>query len=212
MTWKRPTAGIVLAAGVSRRFGTTKQLFKLEGTSILGRVLDAALGSRLEKLFLVLGHDHLNILEALKEKADHHRIEVVVSDRYREGMSRSLRAGLEIARDSFPSVMFLLGDQPLLSAEVIDILLENFWKSDGDICVPLCREKRRNPTVFSRNLYDELMQVEGDMGARQIIVNNPGQVIRVEIEDSSSFADVDTPEDLEAIRLAISRGPGRHNR
>ncbi|MBW2252084.1 MAG: NTP transferase domain-containing protein, partial [Deltaproteobacteria bacterium] len=56
---------------------------------------------------------------------------------YRQGMSSSVRAGLASANDSFGSVMFLLGDQPMVDSMLIDLMLKRFYKSDKSICVPL---------------------------------------------------------------------------
>jgi len=196
MPHTRQTAGVILAAGMSRRFGHPKQLIKLQEKHLLGWVLEAALASRLAKIVLVLGHAHEQIQKALGADATQLRLKIVINHRYSEGQSRSLQAGLQTVQNSFDSVMFLLGDQPRLQTATIDYLLANFWKSNKNICVPVQRGVRGNPTIFSRTMYGELMAIRGDIGARQVIADNPDQVLAVETGKPIEFIDIDSPADL----------------
>jgi len=197
------TAGIILAGGSSTRFGQPKQLLKLKGKYLLDYVLSAALGSKLNHIVLVLGHDHQNILQALETCTTQKRLQVVVNHRYLEGQSRSLQAGLQKIRQIFPAVMFLLGDQPLLNSNTIDHLLDRFRHSGKDICVPVCKGKRRNPTIFNRVLYDQLMAIEGDIGARDIIRANPERVLYLELDDPLCFFDIDSQKDFENLQSLL---------
>jgi len=197
------TAGIILAGGSSTRFGRPKQLLKLKGKYLLDHVLSAALGSELNHIVLVLGHDHQNILQALETRTTQERLQVVINHRYLEGQSRSLQAGLQKIRQAFPAVMFLLGDQPLLNSNTIDHLLDRFRHSGKDICVPVCEGKRRNPTIFNRVLYDQLMAIEGDIGARDIIRANPERVLYLELDDPLCFFDIDSQKDFENLQSLL---------
>ena len=201
---KKPTAGIILAAGMSTRFGRPKQLLKLKGKYLLEWVLDASLESKLESLILVLGHEYQKIHRALGKKAQLPSLEVVINQRYQEGLSQSLRAGLLRIKPKFTSVMFLLGDQPLVSSKTIDYLLEQFWRSEKDICAPVYQGKKGNPTLFSRLLFDRLLEIQGDIGARNVIQAYPERVLYVELKDPLLFSDIDTEKDLEALQTAFS--------
>ena len=197
------TAGIILAGGSSTRFGRPKQLLKLKGKYLLDQVLSAALGSELNHIVLVLGHDHQNILQALETRTTQERLQVVINHRYLEGQSRSLQAGLQKIRQAFPAVMFLLGDQPLLNSNTIDHILDRFRHSGKDICVPVCQSKRRKPTIFNRVLYDQLMAIEGDIGARDIIRANPERVLYLELDDPLCFFDIDSQKDFENLQSLL---------
>ncbi len=196
----KSTAGIVLAAGRSKRFGQTKQLLKLANKYLLEWVLEAALASRLSKIVLVLGHQHDRIMQALGPKLSQPRLQVVINHRYAEGQSQSLRAGLSVVRKEFAAAMFLLGDQPGLQSDIIDHLLECFWNSRKSICVPVCRGYRGNPTIFGRSMYCKLMAIEGDAGARNIIHNHPEWVLNVESDDPACFKDIDVSADYEDLK------------
>ncbi len=203
MRHQNQTAGIILASGSSTRFGRPKQLLKLKGTYLLEYVLNAALESQLNHVVLVLGHEYQRILQALGARTTHERLQVVINHRHNEGQSRSLQAGLLKIRQAFPAVMFLLGDQPLLNSNTIDHMLERFRYSGKDICVPVYKGKRGNPTIFKQVLYDQLLAIEGDIGARNIIRANPKRVLDIEIDDPLCFFDIDSQKDLENLRLLL---------
>jgi molybdenum cofactor cytidylyltransferase len=195
----KPTAGIILAAGESKRFGRPKQLLQLKDRCLVEWVLDAALASDLSRIILVLGHAHQKIQKALGKKLRHAKLQIEVNEHYRKGQGRSLQVGLSRVISAFPAVMFLLADQPLVDAATINCLLNKFWSADKDICVPAFRGRRGNPAIFSEKFYKHIMEIKGDIGARQIIKTHPGRVLEIEIKNSLLFSDVDTPEDLEKI-------------
>lgn len=203
MEKKKPTAGIVLAAGTSTRFGKLKQLHAIDGKPLLEWAIDACLGSHLERIFLVLGYRRQEILSALNNKIRHSRLDVIFNPHYRNGQSTSLHAGINAVKDSFPSAMFVLGDQPLIDALTLDFLLKRFWSSKKSICAPFFNNKRGNPVIFSKEHYSEITGIEGDVGARRIIEDNPDQVLRVSMRRPSFFYDVDTQEDVEKIDTRI---------
>jgi len=195
----KPTAGIVLAAGMSTRLGRPKQLVEVGGKTLLARVVAAALESELSEVVLVLGHEAGKVQAALGSLGCHEQLRIVVNERYEDGMAGSLQAGLMPVKEHYPAVMFLLGDQPLIDAGAINFLLSHFWSSDKDICVPVQGKRRGNPTCFSCRCYDQILGTRGDTGAREIIRRNPDDVLLVEIGNPSFFLDVDCAEDLEQL-------------
>ena len=199
-----PTAGIILAAGASTRLGQPKQLLRLKEKYLIEWVLDAALNSRLSKIILVLGHFHHKIRQALGNKSRHPRLLIKVNPQFKEGQSHSLQTGLSAVKDDFAAVIFLLGDQPLLKPETINALMEKFWSTDKNICVPTYQGKRKNPAVFGRRFYPELMNIRGDRGARQLIDTHPDQVETVEMHDPLCFFDVDTQNDFKRLEAHIT--------
>jgi molybdenum cofactor cytidylyltransferase len=199
---KDPTAGIILAAGDSTRFGSSKQLLRLQGRLLCEWVLDAALGSRLDRVVLVTGRDHGRILSELGQKTGHARLEVILNPEFQGGLSTSLKTGLLLVQHSHPSVMFLLADQPFVTAATLNLLLEQFYRSARSMCVPTLKGRRGNPALFSRSLYPELLQITGDQGGRSVIAAHLDQLLTVEIPDPEFFFDIDVPDDLGKLRAA----------
>ena len=199
MIQENPTAGIILAAGASTRFGRPKQLLRLKNRCLIEWVLDAALNSKLSKIVLVLGYAHQKVLQALDEKLQHSKLYIEINPEFKKGQSHSLRVGLSKVKDDFAAVMFLLGDQPMVDAVTINYLLASFWSADKDICVPTFQGQRRSPSVFSQKFYKHILEIKGDIGARQIIKTHPDRVLEIEIKNPLFFLDIDTPEDFERI-------------
>jgi molybdenum cofactor cytidylyltransferase len=203
---KTPTAGIILAAGESTRFGEPKQLLKLGGRYLIEWVLTAALDSNLDQVLLVLCFEHERIRRSLSSATAHPKCKLLVNPDYRNGQSTSLKAGILRIGNEFPSAMFLLGDQPLVDTALINLLLERYKGSEKPICVPTCRGARGNPTLFARPFYSSILNLAGDRGARDLIAAHPDQVLTVEIPDARVFLDIDRPQDVEPIaKLLESR-------
>lgn len=199
----RPTAGIILAAGMSTRFGSLKQLLKIGDSTLLSMVVNTAIKSNLDRVVLVLGYKADAIKASMGEKLLNSGITTVVNPRYQEGMSTSLQCGLKEIQDEFPSIMVLMGDQPLLRYEIINLILRAFRSSGKEICAPVHNGRRGLPVCFTKRFYDDIFAIKGDMGAREIIRNNPEEIISIKIEDPESFLDIDDKNDFEKIQLLI---------
>jgi molybdenum cofactor cytidylyltransferase len=123
----------------------------------------------------------------------------VINPNYRDGQSTSLKAGLTCVRQAFSSVMYLLADQPMINSDTIDRILDQFHNSDKDICVPVFEGRRGTPTIFKRSIYEEIMMIDGDIGARNIIAKKAERVLYAKINDPKCFFDIDSKEDLEKL-------------
>lgn len=204
MAKKQPTAGIILAAGMSTRFKRPKQLAQWAGKYLVEHVLNNAVESELDKIVLVLGYRFNDIIAAIQPARQHPKIEIVKNPDYADGMSTSLKTGLSRVNKQYPSVMFLLGDQPRVDVALINALLLGFWESNKDIGVPMFQGRRGNPTLFSRRFYDALMRVTGDTGGRGVLEANPASLWVMDVEQPLRLLDIDTEEDLEKLYISDS--------
>ncbi len=186
---------------------TPKQLIKLNNKNLVEWVVDAALASDLEMVVLILGFEHQKILKRLGNKNRSDKFQVAVNSRFRDGQSQSVVLGVSMIADTYAAVMFLLGDQPMVDPATINHLLKCFRASEKNICVPVNRGKRGNPTIFSDLFYNRLSAIEGDIGGREIIESHPDQILEVEIENSLVFFDIDTPQDLKELNSLITPNP-----
>ena len=202
MASKKPTAGIILAAGISKRFGTSKQLIKLREGYMIEYVIRASLASDLNKVYVILGHHRKEILKALSENNENfpsNQLEFLINPQYRQGMSSSISAGLTSIKNTFGSVMFLLGDQPLVDSGLINLMLKQYYCSNKEICVPAYKGKRGNPTIFSSEYFSHLENVKGDSGGKDIIMDHPDDILTIETDSPACVYDIDTIGDLEEL-------------
>jgi CTP:molybdopterin cytidylyltransferase MocA len=184
--------GLVLAAGEGSRFGGPKQVAELDGRPLLEhalRAMSAAPG--VERVVVVLGAHADEVIA----KVDIGGAIPVLCEDWREGQAASLRAGLAELGDVTAAVV-TLGDQPLITSEVIALALAEF---DGERPVRTTYDgKPGHPVVLPGWMIPKVMELEGDRGARLLLEENGA--LEVEAGHLASAADVDTPDDLEVLR------------
>ena len=204
MTTRR-VAGIILAAGASRRFGSPKQLLPVNGQPLLQGAIDTALASTLSDVLLVLGSSAEAIIDtlALRQAAEQNdRFGFIVANDWQHGASASLRAGLDALPDDCRAAAILLGDQPGMTSDIIDTVLAAFAASDLPIARPVYGDALEpgHPVVIDRRLFADLTAIEGDAGARQLLAERADDVLQC-ILPGNAPRDIDTPEDYSGIKL-----------
>jgi len=185
-------AGVVLGAGTSSRFNGNKLTALIDGRPTIGHVVDAALASRLGRVVVVLGHESEDVERVLGARCSNERIGLVHIANYADGQSRSVIAGLRSVQSDFTAAMYLMGDQPFLTSQIIDLLISAFEKSEATICHPTIDGMRRNPVVFDAAFFPEILTLEGDTGARAILEANRDQALAIPFGDELPFLDMDT--------------------
>ncbi|GAB2175187.1 NTP transferase domain-containing protein [Dongia sp. agr-C8] len=188
---KPNVAAVILAAGRSSRMGRNKLLLDLEGKPILCHAVDQALGAGLSEIVVVSGHQASKVREALGDRA----VKVVEAREHKLGMSASLKAGIRALGPKTDAALVMLGDMPQVSAPLIRRLVAVYNPLEGrSIVVPTVDGKRGNPVLFDRRYFEEMLALEGDVGARHLIGAHDDQVAELSVDDAAVFTDVDTPE------------------
>ncbi len=176
--------------------GKTKQLLPFAGSTIIEQVVNNALESQVDEVIIVLGHQASRIAPLFKDKP----VKVAVNRDYHQGMSSSIRCGLNhMAKDS-EAVMILLGDQPLIDKEIINRLVAAFARSRQGIVAPVYDGRPGHPVIFAARYRPELLRLEGDLGARNIIGAHPGDILEVAVTSDSIITDIDSERDYRSQR------------
>ncbi|GCE46580.1 hypothetical protein KTH_14490 [Thermosporothrix hazakensis] len=180
------------------RAGQHKLLLPLGEQPVLAHVLRAVLASRARPVVLVLGYQAQRIKEQLA--LSHPDLIAVENPAYQEGMSTSLHAGLH-ALEPYPveGACIVLGDQPLLSASILDTLIAEKRTTGKRIIAPLYEGRRGNPVLFDASLFPELLCVRGDEGGRQVIARHADEVATIEAGTIETATDVDTWEAYQQV-------------
>ena len=189
-------AGVVLAAGQATRMAGSKVVRPVRGRPMVARVVEAALGSRLDDVVVVVGHEAERVVAILRDQP----IRIVENRDYANGMSTSVRAGLRAVGPRCDGAMFVLADQPFVSSALIDRLLEAFASTGKGIVRPRASGRPANPVLFSASLFPELVREEGDRGGREVVLRHQDEVCYVEIDDPMLCLDIDSLDDYERVR------------
>lgn len=192
--------GIILAAGEGTRMGgAVKQMLPFNGKTVLEQVIDNATASLLQKVIVVIGHCTELITPMLSDRA----VTAVLNSNYRKGQSSSLKAGLRALPDEVDAVLFILGDQPLVTPQTINLILNGFTELHSPIIIPVYKGERGNPVLFSRETFSDLSALDGDSGGRTLFKEYVGRILEVEVDDPHILSDLDTLEDYcELLRIA----------
>jgi molybdenum cofactor cytidylyltransferase len=194
----RNIAAIILAAGRSTRMGgPNKMLAELDGKKLVRIAAEQALASKASEVIVVTGHQADLVERALAGL----KVKLVKNPDFAGGLASSVKAGIAAVPARADGAVICLGDMPLIDAQLIDRLIEAFAPDRGNlIVVPVADGRRGNPVLWSRRFFNELMTLDGDIGARHLIAKHAEAVAEVPVEGNGAFLDIDTPQALEAAR------------
>jgi len=196
-------SAIVLAAGESKRMGHPKQMLAWQGKTLLQRVLENLLHSDADEIILVLGHE----AEMIKKSLPEFPIRMVINRDYKQGMASSLRQGLLVMDPKSEAFLVVLADQPGIGPGIINRVTRGFQQANPKrgICRPVYRGLKGHPVLMGAQYRQEAQQLQGDVGARQILINHPLDILEIEIEQDLVMMDVDTPDEYRKyLKLAES--------
>lgn len=195
-------AALVLAAGSSRRFGADNKLLAYrDSRPLLGHVLDSVKLSDTDTILMVTGHDvdAVSTLCNATNQSGGTRIAQRHNPLHASGMASSLICGIsELGEQGADAVMVCLGDMPEVSAAVMNTLIQTFREiPDKALYIPTFDGQRGNPVLIAASLFDSVLMLEGDVGARVLARQFPDSVCEVPCESAGVLMDVDVPADLQ---------------
>ena len=183
-------SAVVLAAGASRRFGATdKLLAELDGRSVLHHVLDGLAGLELGEVLVVA-------------RTPMDGMAHIVNPHPENGMGHSLALGIAMLKPC-KAAFIVLADMPMVAPTLYREMADAL--SGYDIVVPVHNGQHGHPVLFASACFNDLRQLSGDHGARDLLRSGHYRVRRIET-DAFILADIDTPEDLARLELnALAR-------
>ncbi len=187
-----PVAGVILAAGESKRFGQPKQVLDWKGQPFVRAVARTALGAGLSPVVVVSGANAEQVESAVKDL----NVRVIKNEDWKSGQGGSIGVGIKsFALHHSPKIgaaIFLLTDQPQVTTSILRALVEKHAEGLFPIVAPMVMDQRANPVLFDRMTFPDLMALEGDVGGRAIFHKH--RVEYLPWHDDRLLLDVDTPE------------------
>jgi molybdenum cofactor cytidylyltransferase len=190
---------LVLAAGASTRFGSPKQLVRVQGRPLLHRAVANAAEIAGQSVLVVLGAHAAELAPLLR----HSTASVIVNRDWSEGIASSIRAGVARLPPSCDGVLLLLADQAAVTAEDLKRLAGLWRRQPHYIAASRYETTLGVPAIFPRADFVQLAALRGDRGARDLLRRATDRVVTIELANAA--VDIDTPEDL--LRLPPETGP-----
>ena len=190
-----PIAIIILAAGSSSRLGRPKQLLEYRGQTLIRRVVRSAVGANLGPIILIISSE---LSDAVREQITEEPVEIVENAERETGLSSSICAGLSFALRKMPdlsAVILALCDQPQITSDTFLKLADVYRRERKPVVASEYSATVGVPALFDRSMFDELLTLRGDRGAKSLILARIRDIGRIEAPEAAF--DVDSIEDLE---------------
>lgn len=196
-------SAIVLAAGMSTRMGQNKLLLDFKNEPLIAHAVDTLLRSEVDEIIVVLGHEAEKVQEKLRGK----QVKLVRNPDYREGLSTSVRAGVEAVSRQTDGIMVYLADLPLLEPADVNRIVRAFIHAkqvNKSIVIPFFDGQRGNPVLLDSSYREAILGIVGDVGCKGVIKRYPDKVFVVEMESDHVVRDVDNMEEYEWVLNSTS--------
>jgi molybdenum cofactor cytidylyltransferase len=190
-------AGVILSAGASSRMGTPKSNLSIGNSTFLNTILNRLSSGGFKPLLVVTGYHHREIIDAI-DPGYHCRI--FRNPHPEQGQLSSLQIAIRNLNPDISGILMVPVDHPLVQEDTYRRIFHLALAHPQNIIVPRYREHNGHPVYFSRKFFPDLLESLPAAGAREIIRNNPADVIRLPLEDQGILCDIDRPEDLSRYR------------
>ena len=183
-------SAILLAAGQSKRLRGENKLTKLfKGKPLINHILFSLIKSKVNKIIIVLGFEHLKIkTKLLKSK----KINFVINKNYKKGMSSSIKTGLKKLPKNNKGFLIVLGDMPNVTKTTINKICLSITRSDKEIILPKFKNRTGNPIGFKHSMIKNIYKIKGDSGAKNIIKKNNKKIKFLNINSKSILINLNT--------------------
>ena len=194
-------AGILLAAGESKRYGEqNKLLLKLKNMSVIQQSLKAMLDSSLAPIYLVLGYQSHQIRAAIGELTSNPKLEIIINENWKDGQSTSKRAALEVLPENCEAALFHLGDMPLITTQLINRVIEGYCESD-QITFPIQNRTKGHPIIWPKRYWAELSSIPAQESGMALVKKHWSSTTQIPLNSNEIQTqwDVDTQESYQKV-------------
>ena len=188
-------AGVILAAGESSRYGMPKQLLDWKGQPFVRAVAEKAIEAGLSPVLVTVGTNEEQVGAAVSDL----NVKIVRNNDWKSGQSSSIKVGVKALQEDSKvgAAIFLLVDQPQVTTSILRALVEKHAEGLYPVVAPMVIDQRANPVLFDRETFQDLLQLEGDVGGRAVF--HKYRVEYLPWHDDRLLLDVDTPEQYQRL-------------
>jgi molybdenum cofactor cytidylyltransferase len=190
-------SAVILSGGASQRMGSPKALLPYQGRPFLEHLIAVTSHPKIGARRIVLGAHAELIADAVRLAAD----EVVINAEWEKGQLSSIQAGIRSLPAGTDGMILCLIDHPLISATLVDELIERFYSGPTipPIALPVYQGKRGHPVIFSSGIYEELMTAPLEQGARSVVWAHAGEVAEVVTSEQGCVLNFNDPVTMQRV-------------
>jgi molybdenum cofactor cytidylyltransferase len=188
-------AAVILSGGASTRMGSPKALLPYQGRPFLEHLLEVIRHSKIAVRRVVLGAHAEPIAKAIRLNPD----EIVINQEWEQGQLSSLQAALRSLPPGTDGVLLCLIDHPLITAALVDGLIEQFYATKAPIVLPVFEGRRGHPVIFSSKVYEELERAPAEVGARVVVWAHTKEVSEYTTAEEGCVLNLNDPETFERV-------------
>ncbi|HKV25576.1 MAG TPA: nucleotidyltransferase family protein [Candidatus Acidoferrum sp.] len=185
-------AAVILSGGASRRMGSPKALLSYQGRPFLEHLLDVSHHPKIGVRRVVLGADAEPISREVKLAPE----EMVINLNWEKGQLSSIHAALRSLAAQTEGIILFLIDHPLISASLVNDLIETFYTCGKPIVLPVYEGKRGHPVIFAASLYDELLNASLETGARSVVWAHAADTQIVQTNEEGCILNLNDPDTM----------------
>ncbi len=190
-------SGIILAAGLSTRMaGENKLLLPFRGRTVIEETLSNMCQSNISETVIVTGYQHEAIALTLEHMIGS-TTRIIFNPDFAEGRSSSIKSGLTALDDTSGAALFMVGDKPTVSHQLINRALDQFQKKQPAILYVETPNGRGHPILFSKKIFNELLTLTGDIVGDDLIENYKNETET--IQDDQIQIDIDAINDYKQL-------------
>ena len=181
-------SAILLAAGQSKRMKTGNKLAKeFQGIPLINHSVENILSSSIDEIIIVLGYEKEAIKNLIKKN---NKIKFIFNKNFETGIASSIKAGINNLSEKAEAFFICLGDMPIINKNVYNKLIDS--RKNKEIVAPTFNGIRGNPILFSKKMKTQIMEIEGDYGAKKILDKNKSEIKFVKISGKNFNKDFNT--------------------
>jgi len=188
---------ILLAAGKSARIKSPKMLLPLEGKTLIEKVIENILSSRIQNINIVLGAWKNEIIEKIRYLP----VGYTINEEWEKGMLSSVIHGIRSLPGQVCAAIIYPADYPFIPGSLLDEITDAFFESGKGIVIPVCRGRRGHPVLIDRKYFAEVEKLDPELGLRALSKKFSNDVLEYPTDEENIFFDIDTTEDyIKAIK------------
>jgi len=198
-------SSILLAAGQSLRMkGENKLTKEINGVPLIKYAVKNILGSSVDELIIVIGHEKEIILKIIE---DNRKIKFIYNNDFASGVASSIKIGLKNISKKSEAFFICLGDMPNVNQNIYNKLIKskNSYnkkfnnKYKKEIIIPTFENQYGNPVLFSKFMKEKIMKINGDNGAKEIIQLNQDKILNIPFNQDGILLDFDTEDNFKTL-------------